>query len=71
MDDYSRVLVNIHEQLRDIRLCLDGREGIIVRLDRLEQAAIARQRRTNQTYTMAISALLGVVINIIRDIIKP
>jgi hypothetical protein len=30
VDEDSRLLVNILEQLRDIRLCLDGKDGVIV-----------------------------------------
>jgi hypothetical protein len=70
MDDYSRVLVTIHEQLRDIRICLDGREGVIVRLDRLEQSSLARQKRVSQTFTMALSAIAGVIVTFVRDLLK-
>ncbi len=70
MDPDNKLLVNILEQIRDIRLCLDGKDGVIVRLDRLEQAAFRRQRYATAAFTLSLSAFLGVIAGYLKLFLK-
>ena len=70
VEENSKLLVNIFDQLRDIRLCLDGKDGVIVRLDRIEQEELRRRNRVKLALTMAATAVVGVLVNLAKDVFK-